>query len=241
MAEPERVPPSRADGGETRVAERQGRHSCGRQRGREVRGAETMLHAALQPRSVHAGGAGIPCHGERLSNFTDIKKGDIVVGDRAYGNMPGIAHVRKLGADFALRMRGWKHAFFDEKNRRMDMSGLLSALKEGETADIPAKCRVNGQYEPVRVCAFRKDAGSEGAGLERLMKENQRKQGGKQVSQAQRESNKYIVVATSLGGEVSAEQVMGACKIFCVNIPLVFPSSFYRQICGSVIPCWARN
>ena len=122
--------------------------------------------------------------------------------------MPGIAHVRKLGADFALRMRGWKHAFFDEKNRRMDMSGLLSALKEGETADIPAKCRVNGQYEPVRVCAFRKDAGSEGAGLERLMKENQRKQGGKQVSQAQRESNKYIVVATSLGGEVSAEQVM---------------------------------
>jgi len=65
MAEPERVPPSRADGGETRVAERQGRYSCGRQRGREVRGAETMLHAALQPRSVHAGGAGIPCHGHR--------------------------------------------------------------------------------------------------------------------------------------------------------------------------------
>ena len=146
--------------------------------------------------------------GERLSNFTDIRKGDIVVGDRAYGNMPGIAHVRKFGADFALRMRGWKHAFFDGENGKMDMSGRLSALKEGETADIPAKCLVNGQYEPVRVCVLRKDAESEKAGLKRLRKENQRKQGGKPVSQAQMESNRYVVVATSLGVEVSSAQVM---------------------------------
>ena len=88
--------------------------------------------------------------GERLSNFTDIKEDDILVGDRAYGNMPGIAHARKFGAGFALRIRGWKHAFFDEKNRKMDMSWLLSALKEGETADIPAKCLVDG---PVRAGA----------------------------------------------------------------------------------------
>ena len=33
--------------------------------------------------------------GERLSNFTDIKKGEIVVGDRAYGNMPGCQEVRR--------------------------------------------------------------------------------------------------------------------------------------------------
>jgi len=146
--------------------------------------------------------------GERLSNFKDIRKGDIVVGDRAYGNMPGIAHVRKFGADFALRVRGWKHAFFDEKNRKMDMSGLLSALKEGEAADISARCLVDGRYEPVRVCALRKDAESEGAGLKRLTKENQRKKGGRPVSQAQRESNKYVIVATSLGKEASAAQVM---------------------------------
>jgi len=60
----------------------------------------------------------------------------------------------------------------------------------------------------MRVCALRKDAESEKAGLKRLRKENQRKRGGKPVSQAQRESNKYIVVATTLGEEVSSAQVM---------------------------------
>jgi IS4 transposase len=55
---------------------------------------------------------------------------------------------------------------------------------------------------------LRKDRGSEEAGLERLRRENQHKRGGKAVSGQQREYNKYRVVATSLGEEVSAKEVL---------------------------------
>ena len=55
---------------------------------------------------------------------------------------------------------------------------------------------------------MRKDKQSEEDGIKRLIKENQRKCGGKDVTKQQRESNKYIMVMTSLGKEVSPAQVL---------------------------------
>jgi hypothetical protein len=146
--------------------------------------------------------------GEKLSNFKRLGKGDIVIGDRAYGNLPGIAYARQQQADYLLRIQGFRHAFFDTGKRRIDLLERLSVLKEGETADISAQCVVNGRYEPVRICAMRKDTGGENKGLKRLTKVNQRKKGGKPVSERQRENNKYIIMATSLGKEVSAAQIL---------------------------------
>jgi len=146
--------------------------------------------------------------GEKLANFKKFGKGDIAVGDRIYGTLPGIAYVRGLGADYALRIKSRGFRIYDGKKREIDLLGSLSGLKEGETADMRVKCLINGRYEPVRVCALRKDQGSERAGLKRLAKTNQRKSGGKAVSELQRENNKYIIVATSLGKKVSAQQVL---------------------------------
>jgi hypothetical protein len=146
--------------------------------------------------------------GEKLSNFKRLGKGDIVIGDRIYGNLPGIAYLRRQNADYLLRIQGFKHAFFNGKMQKIDLLECLSGLKDGETADITAKCIVNGHYEPVRICALRKDPGSERKGLKRLRKSNQRKQGGKPVSETQSENNKYIIVATSLGKEASAARVL---------------------------------
>ena len=70
------------------------------------------------------------------------------------------------------------------------------------------KCKINGGYEPIRICGLRKDAASERAGLKRIRKVNQRKHGGKDVTEEQRENNQYILVATSLGKEASAAQVL---------------------------------
>jgi len=146
--------------------------------------------------------------GEKLANFTKFKPGDIVIGDRAYGNLPGIACLQRQGVDYAVRIQGWKHAFFDARHEKIDLLPQLSGLQAGEIADIAAQCLVNGKYESVRICALRKDADSERAGVRRLKKENQRKRGGKPVSAAQSENNKYIIVATSLGAAVSAAQIM---------------------------------
>jgi transposase len=55
--------------------------------------------------------------------------------------------------------------------------------------------------------------GKRAAGLKRLKKENQRKRGGKAASKLQRESNRYVVVITSLGKEVTAAQIMGLYRL----------------------------
>ena len=55
---------------------------------------------------------------------------------------------------------------------------------------------------------MRKDTDSERKGLKRLSKTNQRKSGGKPASGLQRENNKYIIVATSLGKEASSARVL---------------------------------
>ena len=146
--------------------------------------------------------------GEKLSNFKKMEKGDIVMGDRMYGTLPGIAYVRQQNADYVLRIKSRGFTVYDGKNQKIDLLKRLSGLKAGKIAEIKAKCFIINQYVPIRICAIRKDADSERTGLKRLKKENQRKQGGKAVTELQQESNKYIIVATSLGEEVSAAQIL---------------------------------
>jgi hypothetical protein len=146
--------------------------------------------------------------GEKLSNFKRFGEGDIVMGDRIYGNIPGIAYLRQRKAGYVLRINGRGFHLVNGRNQEIDLKKRLSRLKEGKTADIYAQCAINGRYEPMRICAMRKDAQSERAGLRRIRKTNQRKHGGKDVTGEQRENNKYIMAATSLGKEASAAQVL---------------------------------
>ena len=169
-----------------------------------------MLHYSLELFTLAAGELLVTDRktGEKLANFKRFGKGDIVMGDRIYGNIPGIAYLRQMNAGYVLRINRRGFHLVNGKNQKIDLKQRLSRLKEGKTADIRGKCKIDGRYEPIRICAFRKDAASEKAGLKRISKTNQRKQGGKAVTEEQRENNKYIMVATSLGKEASAEQVL---------------------------------
>ena len=148
--------------------------------------------------------------GEKLANFKLLGKNDIVMGDRAYGNMPRLTYLKRLGAGYAPRIqsRGVGNWLYTGKRRKIDLLECLSPLKDGEIIDIRAKTVINGTYEPIRICAMRKDKESERSGLKRLVKTNQRKKGGKPISEEQHENNKYIIIATSLGKEVSAAEVL---------------------------------
>jgi hypothetical protein len=146
--------------------------------------------------------------GEKLVNFRDIRANDIVIGDRAYGTLPGAAYLMSLKADYILRVRAGGFSIYDHNKEKIDLLEQFSRLREGETAEITAYCVINDRYEPVRFCALRKDEDSERKGLKRLVKENQRKRGGKPVSELQQEYNKYIIVMTSLGRNIAASQVL---------------------------------
>jgi hypothetical protein len=147
--------------------------------------------------------------GEKLANFKQFGKKDIVMGDRIYGTLPGIKYLHQRKAGYVIRIKSRGFTIFDSKNRKIDLLKRLSRLKARKIADITAKIIIDGRYEPIRICALRKNRDSERAGLKRLTKENQRKKGGRAVSELQKENNKYIMVATSVGKEeASAVQVM---------------------------------
>jgi hypothetical protein len=140
--------------------------------------------------------------GEKLANFTKLGPQDIVVGDRAYGTLAGLAHLKKYGADYVIRMRGRAFNPYDEKGGKIGLMMEFSGLMPWKHGEITAWRVINGKKEPVRICAVRKDAVNERKGLQRL------KSGGIQVSALRKEYNKYITVMTSLGKDVGAEQVL---------------------------------
>ena len=146
--------------------------------------------------------------GEKLSNFNKLGKEDIVMGDRAYTTLNGLEYLMEKGTGYVLRMNAGKFHIYNDEKQKIDILECFSRLKALETADIYANCLINGRYEPVRICAIRKDRESEEAGLKRLSKTNQRKKGNKEVSALQKENNKYTMVITSIGKEASAEQIL---------------------------------
>ena len=147
--------------------------------------------------------------GEKLANFHTLGKNDIVMGDRIYGTLPGIAHLLEREAGYALRIKSRSFTVYNGRGQKIDLLPRLSRLKAGKTTEIRGKCIITERYVPMRICALRKDRDSELAGLKRLRKENQRKKGGKPVSALQRENNKYILIATSLKKEeATAAQVL---------------------------------
>jgi hypothetical protein len=146
--------------------------------------------------------------GEKLSNFMSFATGDIVVGDRAYGTIPGMEYLRERGSGFVLRLRARAFNLYDGEGSKIELMACLRGLKEGESRSVELNYRVDERYVPVRICARRKDGESERAGLKRLVKSKQRKQHGKAVSALESEYNKYIIVATSLGQEICAARVL---------------------------------
>ena len=142
--------------------------------------------------------------GEKISNFKELGKNDIVMADRIYGTLTGIAHLKERGADYILRLRARAFKVKDEKGKEIDLMKKFSCLMSGKYGEITGRLDMEGEKVPVRICALRKSVSNEWKGLQRLKKEK----GGRPISALQKEYNKYIIVITSLGEDVSAEQAL---------------------------------
>jgi hypothetical protein len=145
--------------------------------------------------------------GERAGNFECFVAGDVVIGDRAYGTIPGIEYLRGRGSDFVLRLRTGAFTVYREAGERVEPADYFGGLGEGESGEVTVYYQAGDEYRRLRICARRKSAEEERQGRERLEKTKKRKGGG-EVSESQEVYNRYIVVATSLEGTVSAARIM---------------------------------
>ena len=166
------------------------------------------LHFALDIKKMHAALYNITTNstGEKLSNF-ELSKGDLVLGDRAYGSANGVMHCRSCEADFVLRIRSNSPKMYDDQGNQINM---LDRISNAEIGEFSCYVKAGAEQLPVRVCFKKKSEEAIKASKKRLKKSEYKHQ--MKFSDEAKAFNEYIVVITSLGEELSPSEVLDAYR-----------------------------
>jgi len=183
-------------------------------------GSQWRLHYAiglpgLQCQEVHLGPSD---DGETLKRF-QVHAGDIFVADRGYAHPGGIAHVRRHGGDVIVRMNLVTLPLTHPgTGKPLDVLQQVRGLSVGQAGSWPACLKVKAErggqraHEIVgRLCAVRKSAAAAALGRDRVRRESLR--GRVQVQPQTLEAAEYVLIFTTLGPAVSAEQVMALYRL----------------------------
>ncbi len=148
--------------------------------------------------------------GETLVNF-EFVPGMIVIADRIYSTVKGMAHCINTGADFVLRMRKNSFKTCDVDGEKLDLLGAFENLQDNEYADFTAfAVNKEGVCLPVRICAKRKTPDQ----IERAMKMLDKRRRKCGVTDEAKVFNEYIVVVTSLDeATATAKQILDLYRL----------------------------
>lgn len=143
--------------------------------------------------------------GESFKNF-NISKGDILIGDRAYGNLSSFKYVVENGGDYIARI---KRGAFSMRidNTEINILDEIRHLEYGQIYDIDVDgFTKSGLSQNLRLCILRKSK----IETEKSIKQAKRKASRSQlkIKPETLEYCKYFVVATSLNHEITAKQIL---------------------------------
>jgi hypothetical protein len=150
--------------------------------------------------------------GETLTNFT-MAKGDLFLADRVYASKKGLSHCIRHEADFILRLRCDAFAMFLGNGERADLSKQLAAAKDNEVVDLPVFVDLSDYglgLREMRVCALKKSEEAIEKAMRRITRKDSKRQ--QETSADAKRFNEYIVLITSLPGEISADAVLSAYR-----------------------------
>lgn len=147
-----------------------------------------------------------PAQGERFQGVP-VQPGDLLLGDRAYGRPPGVAHVCGAGGDVLVRINLRMLPLFGQGGRRVNILSRLRTLRVGEVRAWPAWVHTGTGRVAGRLVAIKRGAIAARKAQERLKRRCSRQQ--RTLSAAATEAAQYTFVWTSLPeAEYSAESVM---------------------------------
>jgi len=151
--------------------------------------------------------------GESFTNFP-VAAGDLLIGDRAYGTLKGLEHVRGNGGDFIVRLKkGAFPLYVPGSERKIDLLARLRRLRIGEVREWAAEAR-RPERPPLllRVCAVRKSRAAARAAIKRALQKASEKQ--QTISPAALAWQRYVVLVTAVAGErLYAEQILQCYRI----------------------------
>ena len=177
-------------------------------------GSQWRLHYAiglpgLDCQEVHLGPSD---DGETLKRFS-VRPGDVFIADRGYAHAAGIAHVRQHEADAIVRLNLVTLPLYGPRSvQRWDILAHVRGLKTGEARGWQVSVRPKGA-QPIagRLCAVRKSAAAAARARERVRRESLR--GGHELRPETLEAADYVFVFTTLGDDISAEQVLAMYRL----------------------------
>ena len=135
-----------------------------------------------------------------------VSPGDVLLGDRAYGTPPGIAHVVSAQGDVLVRMSPRRLPLFDAGGKRIDVLKAARRLRVGQVLDLPTWVRSPaGQLIPGRLVALKRTAAATERARRKLERTAQRK--GRKSSPESWEAARYLLLWTTLRPSVKAKDV----------------------------------
>ena len=136
---------------------------------------------------------------ETFARF-EVHRGDLFVGDRAYGLAPGIAHVAAGGGDILTRFAWNNLPLWVNVNDRFDLFGHLRSLHGTQLGDWPAGVKDGSKLIPGRVCALKRSRQSADEAQRRARRCAQKHSA--QVAPQTLEAAEYVFVFTTVGGHL---------------------------------------
>jgi hypothetical protein len=136
-----------------------------------------------------------------------VAPGDVMMGDRAYANPPGVGHVIDAGGSVVVRMNLHSLPLYDQAGGRLALLTELRKLKSGGTLDIPAwvhylpRKRVAG-----RLLAVRRSASATRIARQKLLRRAAKKK--HKLSRKAWKAAQYFLLWTSLPARHSAQDIL---------------------------------
>ena len=134
-------------------------------------------------------------NGETFAHF-QVNPGDLFIGDRAYGLIPGIAHVVKSGGDSLVRF-GWNTLpLWSSSTKRFNLFAHLHKLHGAKIGDWPVLVRDGKELLPGRVCAVKKSRQAAAKARKDVLRKSQKHSA--QILPETLDASSYVFVFTTI-------------------------------------------
>ena len=149
--------------------------------------------------------------GESFTNFK-VSKGDLLIGDRAYGYLKGLKHIRQNDGDFLARIRAKAFNIYDSNNKKIKLIRLLKPLPIGQIKELEVYADINAESKfKMRLIALRKDDVKAEESIKRALHEHSKKQ--RSVNPETLELHRYVILVSSLPDSINSRQIMELYRI----------------------------
>lgn len=135
-------------------------------------------------------------HGGETFRRLPVQPGDLVLGDRAYGTPPGVAHVVSSGGDALVRLNLQRMPLYSPGGRRLAIRSRLRRVRRGVPRDWPAYVHGPGGVIPGRLVAVRRGRQATERARRKLRRKARKQQ--HTLSAAALEATRYVFVWTTL-------------------------------------------